>query len=158
MGLLANQSVWQTNYGHDVNSSFLSPKFADTYSNDYRLNNDSVAKSLGISGIDISGCGVGDGYKFKSEGELAKVYIKENGDANLTLNANESKNLETVARMSDGVIRKDAKITFFSSDSDVLTVDNSGKITAKSTGNATVTAVAQVGEKIVTDELYVIVK
>ena len=155
---LANQSSWQTSFGHDANSSFLSPKFADTYSNDYRLYDDSAASELGISGIDISECGVSDGYSFKSEGELAKVYIKGNGNAGLTLNVNEIRELETIVKMSDGCVKKDAKVSFYSSNNAIADVDNNGKVTAKSPGEVTITAVAQSGEKIVTDELYIVVK
>ena len=53
---------------------FYKAEFTDTYTDDFRLSGDGIAKSMGIYGIDISKCGVGERYKFKADKPIGKLY------------------------------------------------------------------------------------
>lgn len=148
---------WQKVYGWDFDSKFVKPEFADTYSRDFRLMADGEAARLGINGIDISGCGVADAYKYDSDDDIKNLYIVPENiqKAEAVLNVEDTIKLNTLVRDENGIVVKDAKINFYTSDSKVCTISIDGTVKSIGSGNAVITAVAQKNGKLVTAEFYI---
>lgn len=155
--LLEDIHGWRSVYGWDINSEFIKPEFADTYSRDFRLMADGVAARLGINGIDISECGVSDSYKYGSDSSIKNLYIVSESDrkAEVLLNTGGTTKLNTLLRDESGSVVKDAKIDFYSSDNDVCTILPDGTVKAIGSGNAVITAVAQKKGTLITAEFYI---
>lgn len=148
---------WHSVYGWDIDSEFVKPEFADTYSRDFRLMADGAAAHLGINGIDISECGVTDAYKHDSESDIKNLYIVSEGTkkAGVIVNTGDTVKLNAVVRDESGIVVKDAKIDFYSSDNGVCTIAPDGTVKAIGNGNAVITAVAQKKGKLITAEFYI---
>ena len=148
----------------DHNSiSGQNPNFVDYQNEDFRLRYDSPVYSLGIEDIDERDIGVKADFKFADrEDELKKLYIETNTDglsANVRLNSGETARITPAARTVKGYFANldNAQITYKSSAPDIASVDENGKITAKTTGIAEITATAVKNEKTVSANLFVLV-
>lgn len=156
---LCDISEWRSDYGWDIHSVFQKAEFADSYTEDFRLTGNGAAADFGIDGIDISKCGVGEEYRFTSDASLEKLYlsVEDSVYANVEMNCGEQRKLCAVAKTKDGIIIKDVRLLFGSSDSETVSVTD-GVITAKKAGKARITAVCMAGKQMCTAEVYVYVK
>lgn len=155
--LLEDIQGWRSVYGWDVDSEFVKPEFADTYSRDFRLMADGVAARLGINGIDISKCGVTDSYKYSPDSNIKDLYVvpENTKKAEVIANTGDAFKLNTLLRDENGIVVKDAKIDFYSSDNSICTVSTDGTVKAVRSGNAVIMAVAQKKGILITAEFYI---
>lgn len=148
---------WRSEYGWDVNSEFVKPEFADTYSRDFRLMAEGTVTYMGINGIDISECGVTDVYKYDTDSSIKSFYIVSDStkNAEVIVNTGDTIKLNTLVRGENGVVIKDAQIDFYTSDDNVCVISEDGTVKAKGSGNAVITAVAQKEGKLLMAEFYI---
>ena len=150
---------WKSYWGWDTLSVIGKAEFTDTYTDDFRLSGNGYARLMGIDGIDISKCGVGENYKFTSTEPLDKLYLTADNSpySCIQMSVGEQKSLKATAKSKDGVPIKDIKLMYFSSDKSIVSVQD-GYVTANKSGKAKITAVGISGDRLCTAELYFNVK
>lgn len=158
---LENWLNW-LNKKYDKNTLFgVDPKFKSLQAEDYRLEYDSNAYSLGFYDIDYSKIGLLRGFSYADKNDtIDKVYITtaDKCASFVELSVNDTVKLNVCARSKNGYLIEgdELSIDYDSSDSSIALTDAEGEIKALSDGKATVTVSVTYQGRTVTSEVDVI--
>ena len=156
---MCNLSEWRNTFGNDVNSLTQDPLFADKYSLDFRLQNESPAYVLGLKDISPASAGLLKTFRYGEENERLKraYFISETGCEKYwyDVKPGDKMKFSVITRTENGLCLKGERKEYLSSNPEVASIDENGTVTANKKGKSTITVITRRGRDFAIGQIII---
>ncbi len=156
---MCNLSEWRNTFGNDVNSLTQDPLFADKYSLDFRLQNESPAYGLGLKDISPASAGLLKTFRYGEENDRLKraYFISETGCEKYwyDVKPGDKMKFSVITRTENGLCLKGERKEYLSSNPEVASIDENGTVTANKKGKSTITVITRRGRDFAIGQIII---